>query len=201
MATPLVPTLSRSWKLNLDGGEHIVELEYTLFDMAIARLDGQTVGRTWKFWRVASSGADFRFRVAGHDLIGTIRPIDDARQFQYELFLDGRSLDSGAPYRPADARPGLINVALTFLPVIGVPTVLSGAVRSRTTDGTAWVVTIALAIAAGLLLALAGSWASERVYAQANWSSARKSLLGCVVVAACYAVLIGTVLMIVPAPA
>lgn len=88
MATPFTPALSRSWKLKLDGGEHIVELEYTLFDMAIARVDGQTVGRTWKFWRVASSGADFPFRVAGHELIGTIRPIADARRFHYELFLD-----------------------------------------------------------------------------------------------------------------
>jgi len=143
-------------------------------------------------WRMGPGGKHIEFPVKSRQCTLVVRPKPaDPSGPELDLHVDGWSLDHGTRLeerlaREASSPSALMRMALIFLPLIGVPSILRNASQG---GGLSPMLGWTFA-GAGLLLGLIGFFTASRWYAARRPSRAR-STVGWLIVLGCYALLFG----------
>lgn len=74
------------WTVELEGGEHVVELDHNVSPVATLHVDGKMLRRDWS---LIEAGRQYAFEIAGHPCRLVV---SSDFIFRYELFVDGESL-------------------------------------------------------------------------------------------------------------
>jgi len=91
----------KTWNVNLEGFNHIVELEHgTLSGKRVIKLDGKIIEENQK---LVDSGNDHFFMIGEHTC--TIHIRTGGIKFKYDLSIDGISAETGKPTNMLDGTP------------------------------------------------------------------------------------------------
>jgi hypothetical protein len=85
----------RAWRVNSDDGTHVVELDYRRWNgRGRLTVDGQILARIDPLATLGPA-RDHPFRLGGREAV--LQPSIDGFAFDYDLVVDGRSVDTGLP--------------------------------------------------------------------------------------------------------
>ena len=177
----------KSWDLRLEDGSHQVVVDHSQWSGRIeVSVDGRVIERTRKLFQLAATGSDHPFRIGDHSLAVAIRP--NLMTYRYDLFLDGRSVETGADEAPlATQQSSWARFALRFLPSVALPIFLGASRRGGDTDPL-HAIALAAAIGGGAaLLGGLGHAVLDRADAR-GWSGWRSRVMSTGVVLGAYAI-------------
>lgn len=91
----------KTWTIELEDGQHVVEFELKTFGKRSTRVDGQVIdeGRVKSF----EMGGDYPFEIGAHTVVVHTR--SGGLVFNYDLSIDGRSLSTGEAVAPLIPMP------------------------------------------------------------------------------------------------
>lgn len=144
-------------------------------------------------WRMGPGGRHVEFAVGGRTCTLVVRPhVGEPGGPDIDLHVDGWSLDTGTPLEERMAQeaaepPAVMRLVLVFLPLIGIPNLLS---QARRTGDLSWAVGAGVVIAGAMLAALGffvlGAWFARQPRGLA------RTIIGWGIVLGCYLLLFAT---------
>ncbi len=116
---------TRTWRFDLDGQTHTVELEHgVLTGKRILRVDGQVLVQSYRLLHLLTDfGSRHPFRIGEHQCLVRIRlRAFSLLGYQYALTVDGRPI----PWLPVRPQPGGCLVAwLVLVVLVNIGTIIS----------------------------------------------------------------------------
>ena len=123
----------KTWAFEIEGEEHTVELEHKAFSgRRIIRVDGNLLENHSELLDV---GKQYPFQIGGHE--GVVHVQTNGFTFNYDLSIDGRSVDTGKEVVPASPIPGwawIFVVVCALIPILS----LGGAIPAAIGFGGAY---------------------------------------------------------------
>jgi hypothetical protein len=114
----VVTMAKKTWNIQLEDGTHTVELDKKwLSGKRTLRVDGQIVATGKSTW--AYTGSDDAFQIAAHE--GVVHSRTNGFTSNYDLSIDGRSVQTGQPTAPLQTIPKwawIFVVACVVMPII-----------------------------------------------------------------------------------
>ena len=137
----------KTWRVQLEGGIHIVEIQHGIFSpKEYLYVDGVLVSQASKWFALSSV---HRFELEGHSAAAYIK--SNGYTFDYDLVIDGISVDSGEPVIEPQRLPiwAWLFVVLSFFGPLAA-FVISGATLHR--DVVKWIAVTAVGTCFAMIL-------------------------------------------------
>jgi hypothetical protein len=174
---PLTPP---RWTVADDFTSHSVTIDHAKMRGRIDVLvDGRQVATHRSHWRVDTSGVEIPFRIGNRQCLVRVRSSGRAMEYEYQLFVDGRSADDGSPLtevRHAQDRqpPPWLRATLPGLPAI---VTVSGFLGIRRAENLPIPLAVIGLAGLGILVAVLADRLAVVIYANQAWPRSRRNWL------------------------
>jgi Fas apoptotic inhibitory molecule (FAIM1) len=167
-----------SWSVSDGLTVHSVTIEHAIVRGRIRVLvDGQQVAAHRSHWQVDTSGVEVPFRIGSLGCLVRVRSAGRPMEYDYQLFIDGRSADDGSPLsevkQAQDQQPPPWLRA--FLPSLPIIITVSGFLGIRRAENLPIPLALIGLVALGVLVAFFADRLATTIYAKQAWSRSRRN--------------------------